>query len=107
MHPTEILRCALALLAGGLIGSMFGAIQDIAFRRNAKKQQSGQFNNAWLAMPGSMRRVAYLLIALVLVQILCPLLFAESSQWYVSAGVVFGYGWFLYRRLARQRASNL
>jgi hypothetical protein len=58
-------------------------------------------------MPGSMRRVAFLLVALVLVQFVCPLLFVGASQWCVSGGVVLGYGWVLFRGLAQRRARAL
>jgi len=57
-------------------------------------------------MPNSGQHVAYLLIALVLVQIICPLFFVNGSQWWVSGGVVLGYGAILYRQL-RQRQTNL
>jgi hypothetical protein len=103
---TEILRCVAALVAGGLIGYIFGTIQQIALRRNEKRQQSGQLNSGWAVMPGSGRRVAYLLIALVLVQLICPAFFYNGSQWWVSGGVVLGYGTILYRQL-RQRQVNL
>jgi len=33
------------------------------------------------------------------VQLICPLLFTDGTQWVVSGGVVFGYGWTLFRRL--------
>jgi len=103
---TEVLRCVAALVAGGLIGYAFGTIQQMALRRNEKRQQSGGLNNGWSVMPGSGRRVAYLLVALVLVQIICPLFFVNGSQWWVSGGVVLGYGAILYRQL-RQRQTNL
>ena len=77
---TEIFRCLAALLAGGLIGYVFGTIQQIALRRNEKRQESGKLNNGWAVMPGSGRRVAYLLIALVLVQLICPLFFVNGSD---------------------------
>ncbi len=103
---TEIFRYTAALIAGGLIGYVFGTIQQIALRRNEKRQASGQLNNGWAVMPGSGRRVAYLLIALVLVQLICPAFFYNGSQWWVSGGVVFGYGAILFRQL-RQRQSSL
>jgi len=49
--------------------------------------------------------VAYLLIALVIVQLICPLLFVDGSQWWVSGGVVLGYGFVLFRQ-SRQRQAN-
>ena len=106
MQLTQIFLTLAALLSGGLIGLTFGAVQDLALRRNQRRQQSGDLKDGFGVMPGSMRRVAYLLVALFLVQILCPLLFVGGTQWFVSGGVVFGYGWFLFRRLARRRAGN-
>ena len=57
-------------------------------------------------MPGSMRRTAYLLMALAGVQFVCPLLFTNGCQWWVSAGVVGGYGWALWRKLRQNLAAN-
>ena len=94
----------MALLAGGVIGLAFGAIQDNARMRYERLQREGKFKSGWSATPGSFRRVAYLLVALALVQFLCPMLFAPGgiSQWCVSAGVVFGYGAALFRQLRRR-----
>ena len=39
--------------------------------------------------------MAYLLIALLIVQVVCPLIFLNGTQWAVSGGVVLGYGWML------------
>ena len=103
---TDIFTPFLGLIAGCLIGFGFGKIQQIALQRNEKRQQSGELNNGWAVMPGSMRRVAYLLIALVLVQIICPLLFVDGSQWWVSAGVIGGYATVLYRRLKQRQAQQ-
>jgi hypothetical protein len=102
----EILRPALGLIAGGMIGFAFGVIQNAALRRNEKRQLEGKLNNGWRVMPGSGVRVAYLMIALVLVQIICPLLFKDGTQWWVSAGVVIGYGIVLFRQLQQQLARN-
>jgi len=103
----DIIRSLAALVAGGIIGAAFGAVQNLALRRNEKLQQTGELRSSWSAMPGSMRRAAYLLVALVLVQILCPLLFVDGSQWYVSAGVAVGYGAVLYRELRRRQSRKL
>ena len=94
----------MALLAGGVIGLAFGAIQDKARMRYERLQREGKFKSGWSATPGSFRRVASLLVALALVQFLCPMLFAPGgiSQWCVSAGVVFGYGAALFRQLRRR-----
>lgn len=97
----HLILSVVALLAGALIGVGFGLLQNLALRRNQKLQQTGNLNSGWSVMPGSMRRVMYLILALVLVQILCPILFANGTQWWVSAGVILGYGTFLFRRLSR------
>jgi hypothetical protein len=106
IHLSQILWPAVAVSAGALIGMAFGMIQDGARRRYERLQQSGNFNNGWAVMPGSMRRVAYLLMALALVQFLCPLLFTNGSQWWVSGGVTGGYGWMLFRQLQQRLARN-
>jgi hypothetical protein len=103
---TEIFRYAAALIAGGVIGYAFGTIQQMALRRNEKRQQGGRLNNGWAVMPGSGLRVAYLLIALALIQYVCPAFFYNGSQWWVSAGLVLAYGITLFRQL-RQRQANL
>ncbi len=93
------------VVLGGIVGVSFGLVQQAAWRRHQKLEQSGQFNSGWAVIPGSMRRVAYLLVALVLVQLLCPLLFSDGVQWWVSGGVVAGYGLMLYTHL-RQRLAQ-
>ena len=93
----------IGLVAGGLIGALFGAIQETAWRRNQKQEEAGAFKSGWGVMPGSMRRVAGLMFALALVQYVCPMLFVDGTQWMVSAGVVFCYGWLLFRRLREKR----
>ncbi len=103
----NMLQAIAGLVAGGLIGISFGLIQDTARRRNEKRQADGQLKSSWAVMPGSGRRVAYLMIALVLVQIVCPLLFTNGTQWWVSIAVSGGYGFVLFRRLARRRARGI
>jgi hypothetical protein len=100
-----LFRMIAALVAGTAIGFMFGLIQNYALRRNQQRQADGTLNNGWAVMPGSGRRVAYLLIALVLVQIICPLLFQDGSQWWVSGGVCIGYGSTLLRRLLQRNRA--
>ncbi len=97
----------VAVAAGGAIGYCFGLIQNLALRRNERKLQNGELNNGWAVMPGSMTRVAYLLIVLVAIQIICPLLFKDGTQWWVSAGLVMGYGYVLFRRLMQRRAGQI
>ena len=96
----------MALLAGGVVGYGFGQIQDAAARRYRKLQQSGQFNTSWAIVPGSMRRTAWLLVALALVQLVCPMLFANGCQWWVSGGVVAGYGVLLWRQFRLRMAAS-
>jgi hypothetical protein len=102
----NLIESAVGLIAGGVVGLAFGYLQNAAFRRHQKLQQEGKFKSGWAIMPGSFRRIAYLLVALALVQWVCPVLFTPGgpSQWFVSAGVVFGYGWTLYGQLRRRLA---
>src|SRR5712671_6102264 len=71
----HMLASIAALMAGAFIGVAFGMVQDAARRHNEKRQQTGELKSGWAVMPGSGVRVAYLLIALVLIQFICPLLF--------------------------------
>jgi amino acid transporter len=102
---TEILRCIAGLVAGGLIGYAFGTVQRIALRRNEKREQSGELKNGWTLMPGSGLRVAYLVVTLALIQIICPAFFYNGSQWWVTGGVALGYGVILFRQLRQRQAS--
>jgi hypothetical protein len=101
----NVLASIAALLVGTVIGIGFGRVQDAARRRNEKRQLDGTLNSGWAVMPGSGARVAYLLIGLLLIQLICPLLFRDGVQWWVSAGVVGGYGFMLFRQL-RQRMPH-
>jgi hypothetical protein len=94
-----------ALIAGFMIGAGFGMVQNAARRRYEKRQTVGKLKSGWAVMPGSAKRVMYLVLTLVLVQIVCPLLFKGGIQWWVSGGVVLGYGLILYRQL-RERLSD-
>jgi len=102
IHLFDFFRAILGLSSGAVIGYAFGLVQDIAYRRHMRLEKEGKFKNAWAVMPGSGQRVAGLLLALVLVQVVCPLLFVEGTQWLVSGGLVMGYGWTLYTQM-RQR----
>ena len=101
----DLVRSLAGLTAGALIGVGFGFAQAAAWRRNAKRQEQGSLESGWAVMPGSMRRVAYLLIALVAIQLICPLLFVNGTQWWVSAGLLAGYGAMLYQQLRRRRSG--
>jgi len=102
MNLFDLARSALGLAAGSLIGYAFGLLQAAARRRHVQQERDGKLKNGWSLMPGSGARVAYLLVALALVQVVCPLIFVEGTQWFVSGGVVIGYGWTLYRELRRR-----
>jgi hypothetical protein len=101
----HLLGSAGALAVGALIGLSFGAVQDAAARKNQLLQSRGQLNSAWGVVPGSMRRTAYLLMILAAVQLICPLMFTNGCQWWVSGGVAAGYGSYLYRQLRRRMAK--
>jgi hypothetical protein len=96
-----------ALIVGGLIGAAFGLLQNIARRQNEKREVEGTLKSGWSMMPASGARVAYLLITLVLIQIVCPMLFKNgSTQWWVSGGVVVGYGTMLALQLRERLSGN-
>jgi hypothetical protein len=101
----NVLASMAALLVGTVIGIGFGRVQEAARRRNEQRQLDGSLKSGWAVMPGSGARVAYLLIGLLLIQLICPLLFRDGVQWWVSAGVVGGYGFMLFRQL-RQRLPH-
>ncbi len=91
-----------ALALGGAIGFLFGVLQTAALARNTKKRDNGNLHNGWAVMPGSMGRIAALLIILAAVQIFCPFLFEGNIQWLVSAGILLGYGWSFLVKLRRR-----
>lgn len=92
----------MATLAGAVIGVSFGVLQTKAAQRNKQLVETGKLNSGFGVMPGSMRRVAYLIVALALIQLVCPLLFTTHCEWWVSAGVVGGYGAVLINQLRRR-----
>jgi hypothetical protein len=102
-----IVRSVFALGGGIAIGYGFGLIQAAAQRRNDRRLQTGELKNPWSVMPGSGLRVASLLIVLAAIQVVCPLFFADSVQWWISAGVAGGYGGMLFRQLQERRTANL
>ena len=102
-----MLASIAALIVGGLIGAAFGALQNAARRQNEKRQLEGKLKSGWAVMPGSGTRVAYLLVTLVLIQILCPILFKNGmTQWWVSGGLVAGYGVMLFLQLRQRMSAN-
>jgi hypothetical protein len=101
----DIGRAIAALLIGGVIGLGFGTLQAAALRQNEERERTGALKSGWSIMPRSGARVAYLLITLVVIQVVCPMLFADGTQWWVSGGVLAGYSWHLVQRLRRRRAE--
>lgn len=99
----ELLRVTLASGAGVVIGLAFGLWQQAAWRRHERLERDGRLGSGWAAMPGSMSRVGLLLVALVLIQVVCPLLFVGFASWWVSGGLLAGYGWVLARRIWQRR----
>lgn len=102
----EMLQQITALIVGGAIGIGFGMVQDYARRSNEKRQAEGKVITGWNVMPGSGGRVALLLLLLVAVQVICPLLFTDGIQWWVSGGLVAGYGLMLYLQLRQKLAQK-
>lgn len=103
----NIVRILLALASGGLIGYAFGLVQNVARLRNEKKQLEGKLSSGWSVMPGSGLRVACLVVTLALIQVICPLLFEDGTQWWVSGGVGLGYGYVLFLQLLRLRRETV
>jgi L-asparagine transporter-like permease len=62
----------LGVVLGVLIGGVYAVLQLSALRKNEQRQQQGEPVRIGGMVPGSMTRVALLLMALVLVQVLVP-----------------------------------
>ena len=107
IHLFDLARMALALAAGSVIGLAFGTLQQMAQRRLEKQQATGGLKSGWSLIPGSGARVAYLLVALALIQLICPMLFADGTQWWVSGGLLLGYGRVLLQQLLRRKAAQV
>ena len=99
----SVISSLLGLVAGYGIGYAFGLLQAAALRRNEQRQREGKLNSGWSLMPGAGARVAYLLITLLIIQVVCPMLFRDGVQWWVSGGLALGYGWTLFRQLMLRR----
>ena len=101
----ELLIPAGALILGAMIGYTFGAVQKKALLRHKKLQEEGKLGSGWAIMPGSMGRVAVLVVTLAALQIVLPAFFEGSTvPWLVTAGVVIGYGAALLRQFRRHAA---
>ena len=101
-----LLRALVCLFVGGVLGLGFAAIQAAALRRQEQHLANGRPASGWVVMPGSAGRVTLLLLVLVLVQVFCPMLFADGAQWWVSGGVVLGYGGVQLRQVLRLRKAS-
>ncbi len=105
---TVILLLLGGLILGAIIGLIFGLAQSAALDRHQQLQKTGRLSNAGAIVPGSLRRVALLLLSLVGIQLFCPILFEEEGmQWIVSAGVVLGYGWALHKQAGSRQAYHV
>ena len=93
-------------ITGGFIGVGFGMVQNAARRKNEEKQRKGELNSGWAVMPGSGTRVAYFLVVLLAIQFICPLLFRDGTQWWVTGGVGLGYGVMLFVQLRQRLLGN-
>jgi hypothetical protein len=106
IHLVNLIGAFGALIVGGSIGAGFGMVQEAARQRNERREREGKLKSGWAVMPGSGTRVAYLLVTLVIIQILCPLLFRDEIRWWVSGGVAAGYGVMLFRQMRRRLSRN-
>jgi len=78
----------LGITLGILIGGSFAWLQLRAARRNELLQKQQQSPEILRQVPGSMTRVAYLLMALVAAQVFFP----HADKWCLSAALVVAYG---------------
>ena len=101
----DTLYLIVGLLVGGAVGYSFGLIQTAAARRHEKLLAEGKFKSTGV-VPGSARRVAYLMGSLLIVQVLCPVFFQNGMQWWVSGGVVSGYGFLLFQQFQQLRKAR-
>ena len=93
---SEIIFPLLALLAGVSIGYPFGLLQT-----TADKQRDGKPTGKWPAfLSGKGARITYLILTLVVIQLTCPFFFVAAIRWWVSGGVMLGYGWTLCRQIS-------
>jgi hypothetical protein len=106
MNAQALILPLAAALGGGLIGAAFGIIQENARRKYQSSEDRGTFKSGWSVTPGSLRRVAYLLAILALLQLGAPVFFSSGplTMWCLSGGIALGYGATLLR-LLRQRLS--
>jgi hypothetical protein len=82
----------LGFIVGAMIGLTFAWMQIQALRRNEMIEQQ-QVVSGWMKqIPGAGGRVAFLLMAFVLAQVVMQLLFHQANLPWMTAGVVLAYG---------------
>ena len=73
---------------GIILGGAFAWLQLQALRRNELLEKRQELPTLLKQLPGSGGRVAFLLIALVLVQVLVP----NVDKWWLSGSLAVSYG---------------
>ena len=97
----------IGFVVGAEIGAGFAWLQSVALHRNEMLLQQNQKPNWWMQqIPGSGGRVAFLLMALVLTQVLFPSLFPGANKWWVTGGLVLAYGCSLFGQLRHRVAQS-
>jgi len=93
----------LGIALGIVIGGAFAWMQLLAARRNELLQKQQRPSGILRQVPGSMTRVAFLLMALVAVQVFFP----QADKWCLSGALVVAYGipffWRLKDRISQAR----
>jgi hypothetical protein len=93
----------LGITLGLVIGGAFAWLQLQALRRNELIARQQQLPTLLKQLPSSGARVAFLLIALVLVQVFVP----AANKWWLTGGLAAGYGVpFLWRLLQMAQRKN-
>jgi hypothetical protein len=93
----------LGVAFGTIIGGVFAWLQLQALRRNELLEKRQELPTLLKQIPGSGARVAFLLIALVLVQVFVP----TADKWWLTGSLALSYGVpFLFRLLRFAPRTN-
>lgn len=96
----EVFSHLAGLLAGTVIGAVLSLSLGFLARRQTVKGSTKKYSGPEL-------RIASLLLALIAVQVVCPVLLNDGTEWWVSGAVVAGYGGMQFReRLKAKKASR-